>query len=73
MVRTIEERMTIVRLFSKYDYAHEVQRQWKRHFNMSPSALATITSVNQRFNITESVEGLPRTDRSATVLIEKRI
>ena len=73
MARTIEERVAMVRLFSKYENAHEVQRQWKHHFNTSPPALATITAVNQRFNKTGSVEDLPRTGRPATVLTEERI
>ena len=63
----------MVRLLSKYENAHEVQRQWRHHFNSSPPALATITAVNQRFNKTESVEDLPRTGRPATVLTEERI
>ena len=63
----------MVPLFSKYDYAHEVQRQWKHHFNKSPLALATMTAVNRRFNKIGSVENLPRNGRPATVLTEKRI
>ena len=63
MARTIEERVAMVRLFSKYENAHELQRQWKHHFNTSPTAWATITVVNQRFNKTGSVEDLPRTSR----------
>ena len=27
MAQTIEERVTVVRIFSKYENAHEVQRQ----------------------------------------------
>ena len=73
MGRTIEERVAIARLFSKYEKAHEVQRQWKHNFNTSPPALVTIAAVNQRFNKTESVEDLPRTGRSATALTEERI
>ena len=63
----------MVGLFSKYENAYEVQRQWKHHFNMSPPALATITAVNQRFNKTGSVEDLPRTGQPATILTEERI
>ena len=59
--QTTEERVAMVRLFSKYEHAHEVQRQWKHHFNTSPPGLATITTVNQRFNKTGSVEDLPHT------------
>ena len=73
MARTIEERIEMVRLFSKYENAHEVQRQWKYHFNTSLPALAMVTPVNQRFNKTESVENLPRTGRLATILTEERI
>ena len=61
MARTIEERVTMVRLFSKYENVYEVQRQWKHHFNTSALALRTITAVNQRFNKTGSVEDLPLT------------
>ena len=53
--------------------AHMVERQWTYPFNMSPSALPTITPVNQRFNKTGSVEDLPRTGRPATVLTEEKI
>ena len=59
MDRSIEERVARVRLFSKYENAHHVQRQWKHQANMSPPALPTITAVNQRFNKTGSVEDLP--------------
>ena len=73
MARTIEERVAMVRLFSKYENVHELQRQWKHHFNTSPPALATITTVNQRFNRTGSIEDLPDPGRSATVLTEEKI
>ena len=63
----------MVPLFSKYENAHEVQRQWKHHFNMSPPGSATITTVNQRFTKTGSVEDLPRTAPSAIVLTEEKI
>ena len=63
----------MVRLFSKYENAYEVQRQWKYNFNRSPPALPTTTAVNQRFNKTGNVEDLPRTTRSAAVLREERI
>ena len=63
----------MMRLFSKYENAHELQRQWKHHFNTSPPALATDTAVNERFNKTASVEDLPRAGRPATVLTGERI
>ena len=61
MAQTIEERVAIMRLLSKYENAHELQRQWKHRFNKSPPGLATITAVDQRFNKTGSVEDFPRT------------
>ena len=73
MARTIEERVAMVRLFSKYENAHEVQKQWKHHINTSPPALPTTTAVNQRLNKTGSIENLPCTDRPQTVLTEERI
>ena len=63
----------MVRLFSKYENAHEVQRQWKHHVNICPPVLEMITAVNQRFNKTGSVEDLPSTGRPATVLTEESI
>ena len=71
--RTLEERVTMVRLFSKHENLHEVQRQCKHYLNTSLPALTTITSVNQRFKETESVADLPRTGRPATVLIEEKL
>ena len=70
MARTVEERVEMVRLFSKYENAHELQRH---HFNTSLPTSATITAVNQRFNTTGSVEDLTNTDRPGTVLTEERI
>ena len=63
----------MVRLFPNYESVHELQRQWKHHFNTSPPALTTIIAVNQRFNKTGSVEDLPGTGRPATVLTVERI
>jgi hypothetical protein len=36
VTRTIEERVAMVRLFSKFENAHEVQRQWSYHFDKTP-------------------------------------
>ena len=63
----------MVRLFSKYESAHELQRQWKHHFNTAPPVLTTVTAVNQRFNKTGSVGDLLCTGRPATVLTEEKI
>ena len=43
MARTIDKRAVMVRLFSKYESAQEVQRH---HFNTAPPPLATITTMN---------------------------
>ena len=72
MARTIQERVVMVPLFSKCENVHEVQRQWKHHFNTSSPVSATITIVNQRFNKTTSVEDLPFTGRPASVLTEEK-
>ena len=61
----------MVRLFSKYENVHELQRQWKHHFNTSHPALMTIMPVNQRFNKTGSIQDLPSTGRPVTVLTEE--
>ena len=73
LARTIEQQVTMVRLFSKYENAHDLQRQWKHHFNTSTPPLATITAVNQRFNKAASVEDLSHTARPATVLTKEGI
>ena len=73
IARTTKERVAMVPLFSKYENAHNLQRQWKHHFNKSPPALPMITAVNQRFNETGSVKDLPHTDRPTTVLTEEKI
>ena len=71
MARTTDERVAMVQLFSKYENAHKIQRQWKHHFNTSLPALATTTPVSQRFNKTGSVEDLPHAGLPVTVLTEK--
>ena len=63
----------MVQLFSIYENAHEIQRQWKHHFNMFPPVSVMITVMKQRFNKTGSAEDLPRTSRPATVLTEEKI
>ena len=73
MARTRDERVAMMQLYSKYEHAHEVQKQWKHHFNTSLPALPTITAVNQRFNKIGSVEDVPGTGRPSTVLTEERL
>ena len=43
--RTIEERIAMVRLYSKFENAREVQRQWKHRFDTNIPTVDTILSV----------------------------
>jgi hypothetical protein len=63
----------MVQLFSKFENAHEVQRQCKHHFDTCPPALATILTVNRRFEETGSVEDLQRSSRPVTTLTEDKL
>jgi hypothetical protein len=71
--RTTEEKVAIVRLFSKFDNAHEVHRQWQCHFHTSPPDIHTILSTNRKFDETGTVEDLPRSDRPVTILSEEKL
>jgi len=71
--RSTKERVAMVRLFSKFENAHEVQRQWKHHFDTCPPALATIFTVNQRFEETGSIEDLQRSSQPVTTLTEDKL
>jgi hypothetical protein len=63
----------MVRLFSKYDNAHEVQKQWDDHFDTVSPAVSTILSVNKKFDETGTVEDLSRSGRPASVLSEEKL
>ena len=63
----------MVRLFSKFENAHEVQRRWEHHFDTAFPALSTISAVNQRFDETGSVEDLARSGRPASALTEDKL
>jgi hypothetical protein len=60
VARTTEERVATVRLFSKFENAHEVHRQWSYHFDTIPPHKTTILLVNREFDENGSVEDLPR-------------
>ena len=70
--RTIDERVAIVRLFSKYENARDVQRRWEDHFDTTPPHLTTISLVNKKFDENGIVEDLPRSGRP-TVLSEEKL
>jgi hypothetical protein len=71
--RTTEEKVAMVRLFSKFENAHEVHRQWKYHFDTTPPDIHTILSVNRKFDETGTIEDLPRSDRPLNILSEKKL
>ncbi|CAF2008707.1 unnamed protein product [Rotaria magnacalcarata] len=74
LTRTTKKRVAmVVRLFSKFENAHEVQRKWKHHFDTPPPALSTISAVNQRFEETGSVEDLQRSGRPVTTLTADKL
>ena len=72
--RITEERVAMIRLFSKFENTHEVQRRWGHHFDTAPPALSTILTVNQRFDETGSVEDLvARSGRPSSALTEDKL
>ena len=70
---TTEETVAIVRHFSKFENAHEVQGRWGSHFGATPPALSTISTVNQKFDETGSVEALVRSGRLVSALTEDKL
>ncbi|CAF4233993.1 unnamed protein product [Rotaria sp. Silwood2] len=71
--RTTEGKVSIVRLFSKFDNAHEVHRQWQYHFDTSPPDTHTVLSTNRKFDETGTVEDLPRSGRPVSILSEEKL
>jgi CTP-dependent riboflavin kinase len=69
--RTIDERIAMVRLFSKFENARDVQRQWKDCFDTTPPHLTTISLVNKKFDENGTVEDLPRSGRPIVLTEEK--
>ncbi|CAF2981401.1 unnamed protein product [Rotaria sp. Silwood2] len=69
--RTIDERVVIVRVFSKYENVRDVQRRWEDHFDATPPHLTTISLVNKKFDENGTVEDLPRSGRSTALSEEK--
>ena len=63
----------MVRLFSKFENATEVLRQWTHHFDATPPHLTTFSSKNRKFNENETVETLPHSGRPSTVLFEEKL
>lgn len=71
--RTVEERIAMVRLYSKFENAREVQRQWKHRFDTNVPTVDTILSVNRKFDENGVVEDLPRSGPPLSVLSEEKL
>jgi hypothetical protein len=70
-MRTIQERIGMVRLFCKFENAHEVQRQWANHFGTAPPDHKTISATYRKFLETGSVADAERCGRPVTVLTDE--
>jgi hypothetical protein len=71
--RTTEEKVAIVRLFSKFENAPEVERQWKYYFDTTPPNIGTHLSVNRKFDETGTIEDLPRSGRPSNIFSEEKL
>ena len=71
--RTVEERIAMVRLFSKFENAHELRRQWKHHFDTNAPDVTTVLSLNKKFDETGAVEDLPRSGPPSSVLSDEKL
>lgn len=63
---SIEERVWIIKSYSKYENAAEVQRQWKKFFRNKPPTRGTIINLNNKFTQTGSVTDAIRCGRPKT-------
>jgi hypothetical protein len=72
-MRTLQERICMVKLFIKYESVTEVRRKWVQHFDTLPPDRNTILSVNRKFEETGSVEDAPRSGRPVSVLTEEKL
>ena len=71
--RTVEERIAMVRLFSKFENAHEVRGQWKHHFDTNAPDVTTVLSLNKKSDETGAVEDLPRSGPPSSVLSDEKL
>ena len=71
--RTLEERIRIIKLYHKFENAHEVQRKWKEYFDTKPPHAKTILDLAHKFDITCSVEDASRDGRPVTVLTSEKL
>ncbi len=71
--RTTAERATMVRLFSKFENAHEAQRQWTHHLDATPPHITTISLINRKFDENGTFDDLPHSGRRSVILSEKKL
>lgn len=71
--RTTDEKVAIVRLFSKFENATDVQRVWTNYFDTTPPHLTTISSINKKFDEFGTIENLPHIGRPSSVLSEEKL
>ena len=71
--RSLEEKIQIIILYTKFENYGEVQRQWKKHFNSDPPAKTTIKDLYNRFQQTGSVADLPRAGRPSSSTTSERL
>lgn len=62
-VLPLKDRISVVRLYSKSQNAHQVIRDWHRISHTSLPDVSTVIRINQRFDETGSVSDLPRSGR----------
>ena len=72
-MRSLQERIGIVRLFCKYENALEVQRRWGELFDTTPPHHTTIFATYQKFLDTGSVADAERSGRPVSVLTDEAL
>ena len=71
--RSLEEKIKLIILYSKYENYEEVRRQWKKYFDSEPPATKKIKELFERFTQTGSVADLPRSGRPSTSTTPERL
>ena len=71
--RTLEEKIQIVILFSKFENASEVVRQWPNHFTSPAPTRQTVSAVFHKFTETGTVADEERTGRPRTAINEENV
>ena len=66
-MRTLHERIGMVKFFIKYESVMEVRRKSAQYFETPPPDRNTILSVNRKFEETGSAEDTPRCGRPVSI------